>query len=390
MNLRGGLAIVLVFVLAEIDCAIPRFVTEHRSASTRVQVRSNTTEEAIERNSVASIGKKTSPSTGRIFNGKPSKRGSWPWQVSLQLLHPKFGFIGHWCGGVLIEPTWVLTAAHCIHNELFNLPIGALWTAVVGEWELDSGGRGSARLPVERVILHERFNNYVHDIGKFEKFVNFTTEPHYFGDSLEKYMSSSTYIPTYIICIGTVARTFHVRNERILFSKDEISKSKERERERRTENMFLALMKLARPAPLSRVVKTIRLPDPEEELANGHCVVSGWGRYGPSQSLSTALLEASVPLLDLEKCTKAYGKSVPIRNGHLCAGHTDGSSGSCVGDSGGPLQCRRPDGVWQLAGVISFGSGCARPGYPDVYTRIQYYVKWIRNTINNDEDAQYL
>lgn len=54
--------------------------------------------------------------TGRIFNGKPSKRGSWPWQVSLQLLHPKLGFIGHWCGGVLIEPTWVVTAAHCIHK----------------------------------------------------------------------------------------------------------------------------------------------------------------------------------------------------------------------------------------------------------------------------------
>lgn len=51
-------------------------------------------------------------------------------------------------------------------SELFNLPIGALWTAVVGEWELDAGGRGSARLPVEKVILHERFNNYVHDIGE--------------------------------------------------------------------------------------------------------------------------------------------------------------------------------------------------------------------------------
>ncbi|XP_006617669.1 chymotrypsin-like elastase family member 2A isoform X2 [Apis dorsata] len=251
--------------------------------------------------------------TGRIFNGKPSKRGSWPWQVSLQLLHPKLGFIGHWCGGVLIEPTWVVTAAHCIHNELFNLPIGALWTAVVGEWELNSGGRGSARLPVERVILHERFNNYLHDI---------------------------------------------------------------------------ALMKLARPAPLSKVVRTICLPEPEEKLGNRYCVASGWGQYGPSQSLSTALLEASVPLLDLEKCTKAYGKSVSLRNGHLCAGHTDGSTGSCVGDSGGPLQCRRADGVWQLAGVTSFGSGCARPGYPDVYTKIQYYVKWIRNTMSNDDDTQ--
>ncbi|XP_043509851.1 chymotrypsin-like elastase family member 2A isoform X3 [Frieseomelitta varia] len=312
MNLRGGLA-VLFFILADVDCTILRIVQENHFSSHR-QPRAILSVKNVTSSSVAE-GKDAGRTTGRIFNGKPSKRGSWPWQVSLQLLHPKLGFIGHWCGGVLIEPTWVVTAAHCIHNELFNLPIGALWTAVVGEWELDSGGRGSARLPVERVILHERFNNYLHDI---------------------------------------------------------------------------ALMKLARPAPLSKAVRTICLPEPEEELKNGQCVASGWGRYGPSQSLSTALLEASVPLLDLEICMKAYGKSVPLRRGHLCAGHTDGSTGSCVGDSGGPLQCRRADGVWQLAGVTSFGSGCARPGYPDVYTRIQYYVKWIRNIMSNNDDTQFL
>lgn len=61
----------------------------------------------------------TARTTGRIFNGKPSKRGSWPWQASLQLLHPKLGFIGHWCGGVLVDPSWVLTAAHCIHKYVF-------------------------------------------------------------------------------------------------------------------------------------------------------------------------------------------------------------------------------------------------------------------------------
>lgn len=91
-----------------------------------------------------------------------------------------------------------------------------------------------------------------------------------------------------------------------------------------------ALMKLARPAPLSKVVRTICLPGPGQDLSGGHCVTSGWGRYGPSPSLSTALLEASVPLLNLEECLQAYGTSVPIRKGHLCAGQIDGSSGSCV------------------------------------------------------------
>lgn len=89
-------------------------------------------------------------------------------------------------------------------------------------------------------------------------------------------------------------------------------------------------MKLARPAPLSKVVRTICLPGPGQDLSEGQCMTSGWGRYGPSPSLSTALLEASVPLLNLEECLQAYGTSVPIRKGHLCAGQIDGSSGSCV------------------------------------------------------------
>ena len=94
-----------------------------------------------------------------------------------------------------------------------------------------------------------------------------------------------------------------------------------------------ALLKLSRAAPQSKMIRTICLPDADDKIAGHqekHCVTSGWGRSGPSPSLSSALLEANVPVLDLKDCQKAYGSSVPIGPGHLCAGHTDGSSGSCV------------------------------------------------------------
>lgn len=60
------------------------------------------------------------------------------------------------------------------------------------------------------------------------------------------------------------------------------------------------------------------------------------------------------------------------------------------GDSGGPLQCRlSKNGPWLLAGITSFGSGCAEQGYPDVYTRISYYIKWISDTISQKSEESW-
>lgn len=54
--------------------------------------------------------------SARIIGGSSSSDGEFPWQVSLEVLHPIYGFLGHWCGGVLIDNSWVISAAHCINK----------------------------------------------------------------------------------------------------------------------------------------------------------------------------------------------------------------------------------------------------------------------------------
>jgi hypothetical protein len=40
---------------------------------------------------------------------------------------------------------------------------------------------------------------------------------------------------------------------------------------------------------------------------------------------------------------------------------------------------------WILAGVTSFGTGCARAGYAGVYTRVAFYSNWIRAIMSIDD-----
>jgi secreted trypsin-like serine protease len=60
----------------------------------------------------------------RVIAGKTAVRGSWPWQVLM-----KFGGRAG-CGGTLIAPQWVVTAAHCVYRrEMYPW----MFSVVVGE-----------------------------------------------------------------------------------------------------------------------------------------------------------------------------------------------------------------------------------------------------------------
>ena len=67
----------------------------------------------------------------------------------------------------------------------------------------------------------------------------------------------------------------------------------------------------------------------------------------------------------------------------IMAGFPDGGYDSCQGDSGGPMVVLAVDGQTYLqSGVVSWGNGCADPGYPGVYSRISYFADWICENTN--------
>ncbi|HMQ58801.1 MAG TPA: trypsin-like serine protease, partial [Rhizobiaceae bacterium] len=59
-------------------------------------------------------------SGGRVIGGVDAEPGAWPWQVALMIAGRPVNPDAHFCGGSLVLPNWVLTAAHCVHMETGN------------------------------------------------------------------------------------------------------------------------------------------------------------------------------------------------------------------------------------------------------------------------------
>ncbi|MFF1406720.1 S1 family peptidase [Streptomyces sp. NPDC058294] len=136
-----------------------------------------------------------------------------------------------------------------------------------------------------------------------------------------------------------------------------------------------ALVTLAGELPQSAVIGMARADDPAY-TAGTEALVSGWGDTTGGGDYARRLRAARVHVLPDASCARAYpgGPEGTYRAATmLCAGEVAGGPDGCQGDSGGPLVAGG-----RLIGLVSWGSGCGRPGRPGVYTRVSEVARVLQ------------
>ncbi|MBY5738342.1 trypsin-like serine protease [Rhizobium leguminosarum] len=263
---------------------------------------------------------------GRVIGGQTAKKGEWPWQVKILAPDPEQrGRFGGHCGGSLISPRWILTAAHCVTSgrsgkqDLFARDL----LIVEGKSKIDKviavDGPDKPGLAVEEVIIHEDFDRkvFANDIALIK-----LSEP---AKSKPAILASA--------------------------SDDEVEAA-------------------GHPAVVTGWGYT----------KADH----GWD----DKYLPTELQEVELPIVPREDCRAAYRDSSmrmnPIDERNVCAGYAKGGKDACQGDSGGPLVAQRPDKRWIQLGIVSWGAGCAEAEHYGVYTRVAAFRDWIAAKTDGD------
>ncbi|XP_030059680.1 transmembrane protease serine 2 [Microcaecilia unicolor] len=102
-------------------------------------------------------GTSSQSASSRIVGGSQATLGQWPWQVSLHYNGK------HLCGGSIITPNWILTAAHCVEG---NNGIAYFWIVYPGMLNTASmiPSRGYA---VDKIISNKNYDSETkdHDIA---------------------------------------------------------------------------------------------------------------------------------------------------------------------------------------------------------------------------------
>jgi secreted trypsin-like serine protease len=272
-------------------------------------------------------GTATNDATERIVRSGFADLPEWPGLAALRVRDVANNEEQYFCGGAIVSPKWVVTAAHCI--SLFGIARNRSGEYTDGDnrsFEVVLGVRHLNEVKTANVfaatdiIMHEAFTRA--EDGNDIALVKIDRE-------WQGPLASATKLPVMTSLTNPAMYFFRVAG----FGAANYGEDQRR---------------FVRPS--------------DKAVYRVH---------------SQELKFATVPEVPLSRCNEAYGREFKIGPQQVCGGQIWGRDDSCTGDSGGPLVSIDGTGCPRYVGIVSWGKGCAQPGKYGVYARVSGYEDWL-------------